>query len=90
MVRENLDDAAATLRDAADAASDDETRDRLENQAEQFADHAEADRGPDHGTLARHEHILTEIADEEGGDVAAAVEDALESIRAFRETVEGV
>ena len=90
MARENLEDAAATLREAADAASDDEARERLENQADEFADHADADRGPDHGKLARHEHILTDIADQEGGEVADRVDDALESIRAFRETVEGV
>lgn len=90
MARENLEDAAESLQTAADAAGNEETQERLENQSSKFADHATADRGPDHGTLARHEHILTDIADEEGGDVAAHVEDALESIRAFRETVEGV
>ncbi|MXV62863.1 hypothetical protein GS429_12455 [Natronorubrum sp. JWXQ-INN-674] len=89
MTRENLADAAATLQDAA-AAADDETRERLETQSNQFAALAEADRGPDHGKLARHEHILTEIADENEGEVADRVEDALESIRAFRETVDGV
>lgn len=81
MTREHLEDAAETLQNAADAATDEETRDRLQTQSSQLADHATADRGPDHGTLARHEHILTEIADEEGGDVATSVEDALESIR---------
>ena len=90
MARENLEDAAETLREAADAASDDEARERLENQASEFDAHADADRGPDHGKLARHEHILTDIADQEGGEVADRVDDALESIRAFRETVEGV
>ncbi|WP_247003652.1 DUF7553 family protein [Halosolutus gelatinilyticus] len=90
MARENLADAAESLRNAADAASDDEARDRLENQAAEFDKHAEADRGPDHGKLARHEHILTEIADDEGGETADRIETALESIRSFRSTVEGV
>lgn len=90
MARETLEDAAETLQHAADAATDEETRERLRTQSSQLADHAAADRGPDHGTLARHEHILTDIADEEGGDVGASVEDALESIRSFRETVSGV
>ncbi|QFU81961.1 DUF7553 family protein [Natronorubrum aibiense] len=90
MAREQLEDAAETLQDAADVAAEDAVRDRLETQSDQFATLAEADRGPDHGTLARHEHILTEIADDAGGDVASHVEDALESVRAFRETVEGV
>lgn len=90
MARENLQNAAESLQNAADAASDAETQERLENQSDEFANLATADQGPDHGKLARHEHILTEIADDEGGEVADTVEDALESIRAFRETVEGV
>lgn len=89
MTRENLADAAVTLRKAADAATN-ETRERLENQASTFETLAEADRGPDHGKLARHEHILTDIADDEGGAVAEHVEDALDSIRAYRSTIEGV
>ncbi|WP_440772112.1 DUF7553 family protein [Natronorubrum sp. DTA28] len=90
MTRPELENAAATLQDAAESASDDETRDRLENQARQFETLAEADRGPDHGKLARHEHVLTEIADDEGGAVANLVTEALESISAYRETVDGV
>ncbi|SEW24305.1 DUF7553 family protein [Natrinema salifodinae] len=90
MARDELENAAESLRQAADAASDDEAAERLENQAAKFDDHAAADRGPDHGQLARHEHILNDIADEEGGDVASEIGDALESISAFRETVEGV
>ena len=90
MARDELQSAADAIRAAADAAGDDETRDRLETQAEQFETLATADRGPDHGRLARHEHILGSIADEEGGAVADHVEDALAAIHSFRETLEGV
>ena len=90
MSRDELENAAESIRQAADATSDDEAQDRLQNQAATFDDYADVDRGPDHGQLARHEHILNDIADDEGGDVAANLEDALESISAFRETVEGV
>ena len=90
MARDELENAAESIERAADAASDDEAAERLQNQAAKFADYAGADRGPDHGQLARHEHILNDIADEEGGDVESNLEDALESISAFRETVEGV
>ncbi|MFC4541002.1 hypothetical protein ACFO5R_03545 [Halosolutus amylolyticus] len=89
MTREHLTDAAESLRTAAEAASDN-AADRLESQADQFETLADADRGPDHGKLARHEHVLTEIADEEGGNVADHVDTALDSVRAYRETVEGV
>lgn len=90
MVRDDLKKASETLKEASKAANDDETRDRLHEQSDQFARHATADRGPDHGRLARHESILTGIADEAGGTVAEHIEDALEHIRSYRETVEGV
>lgn len=89
MTREELTVAAEALRRAADRAAGDDASDRLEAQANQFDDLAEAERGPDHGRLARHEHILTEIANEDDG-AAAEIEAALESIRAYRQTVEGV
>ncbi|ELZ16369.1 hypothetical protein C478_03085 [Natrinema thermotolerans DSM 11552] len=90
MARDELENAADAIEAAAAAAADDEAQERLENQAAKFAEYADADRGPDHGQLARHEHILNDIADEEGGDVQSKLADALESISAFRETVEGV
>jgi hypothetical protein len=89
MTRTELTDAAESLRQAADAAQGDGTRDRLRNQSETFESFANADRGPDHGQLAHSEHILTEIAaaDDEAAD---HIEAALDSIRSYRETVEGV
>lgn len=89
MTRGELVEAAEALRRAAERAESEQGRDRLQDQADQFERLAEADRGPDHGRLARHEHILTEIADEDDG-AAADIEAALESIRAYRQTVEGV
>ncbi len=89
MTREELRNAADALRDAAEAAGNEDARERLESQSEKFETHAGADRGPDHGRLAHHEHILTEIADGEP-EAAEHIEAALESIRAYRETVEGV
>lgn len=89
MTRRELVEAADALRRAADSATTERARNRLEDQANQFERLAEADRGPDHGRLARHEHILTEVADEDDG-AAADIEAALESIRAYRQTIEGV
>ncbi|RQH00752.1 DUF7553 family protein [Natrarchaeobius oligotrophus] len=89
MSRQHLADAARSLERAAEAAEHD-AADRLRQQSEQFSTLADADRGPDHGKLARHEHVLAEVADEEGGRVADRVDDAIESIHAYRETLEGV
>jgi hypothetical protein len=89
MTREELRNAADSLRTAADAVGAADARERLESQAEKLDRHAEADRGPDHGQLAHHDHVLSEIADDEP-DAADHIEAALDSIRAYRETVEGV
>jgi hypothetical protein len=55
-----------------------------------MAELAAADRGPDHGTLARHENALHELIDATEGDVQANVEAALDSVQEYREGVEGV
>lgn len=89
MTREELQSAARHLDEASERASP-EARERLADQAAQFERHATADRGPDHGRLARHERILADVAEAEGGAVADRVESALAEIRAYRETVEGV
>ena len=89
MTREELTEAADSLRQAAEVAQKAEARERLRDQSETFDSLAEADRGPDHGQLAHREHILTEIASDEH-EAADYIETALESIRAYRETVEGV
>lgn len=92
MVIDELQDASETLETAADDCDDDDLRERLVTQADALASLAERDRGPDHGRLARHTHALQDIASDADDDdaVAAAVDDALASIRAYRETVSGV
>ena len=89
MTRNELHEAAESLQRAAEAEGDDAARERLREQSTQFESLATADRGPDHGRLARHEHILSGIAESESG-AAEHIESALESIREYRETVEGV
>ncbi|WP_267641380.1 DUF7553 family protein [Haloarchaeobius amylolyticus] len=89
MVREALQSASDLLSEAAESASE-ESRERLQTQADQFAKHAEAERGPDHGRLAKHERILADVADTEGGEVETKIDEALEKIREYRSTVEGV
>lgn len=90
MSREHLQRASRHIRTAAEAATDDAAADRLRDQAGEFETHADRDRGPDHGRLARHERILSAVAADENDAVDSAIEDALEEIRAFRATVDGV
>ncbi|QLC33372.1 hypothetical protein EFA46_003845 [Halarchaeum sp. CBA1220] len=90
MALENLQDASETLEQAAADAEDDEIRERITTQAEQLGKLAERERGPDHGRLARHMHALQDLVDDTDGDLAAQIDDALASVRAYRETVSGV
>jgi hypothetical protein len=90
MAHEHLQRASDLIESAADAAMHDDATNRLRTQAEEFAAHADGDRAPDHGRLARHERILTEIAEAEGGTVAAKIDEAIDAIRAYRQTIDGV
>jgi hypothetical protein len=92
MAREELQAASEALREAAAAAPDVDTEERLYEQSRQFADLATADRGPDHGRLARHENVLKEALDElEGeGEATEKVESALDHITEYRSDVPGV
>jgi len=89
MSGEQLRRASQHLQAAAEVA-DGDVRERLHEQSDHVARLAERDRGPDHGRLARHERTIDNIADSAGEAVATHVEDALESIHAYRETIEGV
>lgn len=91
MPREALQTASDALRRAADAVADDDVERRLYEQSGQMAELATRDRGPDHGRLARHTRTLSDLAEETEDDEAiAAIEDALDAIETYRETVEGV
>lgn len=89
MAHEQLERASEELyAAAAAAAADSKERERLERQADQFA--TLADRGTDHGRLARHENALREIKTGAGDEVGERIEAAMDAITAYRETLEGV
>ncbi|AZH24053.1 DUF7553 family protein [Haloplanus aerogenes] len=87
MAHEQLQRASDELTAAAELAAGDES-DRLERQAEQFANLAET--GADHGRLARHENALREIKAATDDDVNERIDAAMDAITAYRETIEGV
>ena len=90
MTREQLRTASDHLRQASEAATDDELVERLHDQSNQFARLATADSGPDHGRLARHLNALSEMREQGGNDVKEHIDAAEAAITAYRETVEGV
>lgn len=89
MTREQLQAASEALRRASDLTDGDAAR-RLTDQANQFATLATRESGPDHGRLARHTNALNELRDELEGEAADQVASALDSVREYRKTVEGV
>jgi hypothetical protein len=89
MTREQLQTAADHLRAASDAVGG-EAADRLTGLAERLANQATAERGPDHGTMARMQHQLDEISDEVDDETAALIDEARAAISDYRSTVDGV
>jgi hypothetical protein len=85
--------ALATASDLLASAADDSTgaaAERLSDLAAQLDTLADRDRSPDHGRLARIESGLDELQTDASDDVAATIDEALDAIHEFRETLEGV
>jgi len=86
MTRTELAAAGDSLGTAADSTDSD----RLADLADQLDRLAEADRGPDHGRLARIQTALAEIQPDVDDETAAIIQDARTAISDYRETVDGV
>ena len=90
MAREELERASDELRQASERV-DGDVRERLYDQSNQLANLATREHPPDHGRLDRHMNVLQQISmDLEDDEAKERVESARESVRAYRETVEGV
>ncbi|EMA44447.1 DUF7553 family protein [Halococcus saccharolyticus] len=89
MTRDRLRTAGELLTDAS-RDTDGDLRERIEGLAEQLDDLADADRGPDHGRIARMENALNEIESQLDGDARESVQDAHEHLSEYRSTVSGV
>lgn len=90
MSKEQLRTASEELAHVSETVNDSTVRERLAEQAAQLEQLADANRGPDHGRLARHKYAISKLRDELDEEQAEHVDHALEEIRAYRETVEGV
>lgn len=89
MNTERLRDASDVLRDVSEDVQDDEIRNRLCEQADQLRALAARDRAPDHGRLARHQHVLRELG-EQCGSISEPQEDINDVITSIREEIEGI
>ena len=90
MASEPLKQASELLRDAAAAVADPDIEERIYDQSRKLADAAAADRGPDHGQLARHQNALREIIEAAEGEASDLVAEALEQVKEYRSGVDGV
>jgi len=90
MVREQLQTAATHLTTASEAADDDAASERLTELAEQLETLSTADRGPDHGRMARIQNALSDLKADASDEVVDEIDAAKDAISAYRETVQGV
>jgi len=90
MVREKLQEAATRLETASENSGDADATDRLADLADQLDDLATAERGPDHGRMARIQNALSDLKDDVATEVVDDIDAAKDAISAYRETVEGV
>jgi hypothetical protein len=90
MTREELATASDLLESAADATGNDDASDRLGELAGQLERLSTADRGPDHGRLARIQSALNDLEGGDAADVADSIEAADDAINEYRSDLAGV
>jgi len=90
MTRDELATASDLLESAADSTDDEDAAERLSSLSDQLSDLAVAERGPDHGRLARIENALNDLQSGASDDVAETIADAHDHVTEYRSGVEGV
>lgn len=90
MTREELATASDRLESAAADTENDDASERLGELAGQLDRLSTADRGPDHGRLARIQSALNDLQSGDGADVAETIENADDAITEYRSDLEGV
>lgn len=85
-----MHDQLAAASDHVASAAERTGNDRLDDLAEQLDSLAQGDRHIDHGRLARIQAALDEVQADASDDVATTIEEGLDAIDAYRETLEGV
>jgi len=90
MAREALATAGNLLESAAEDTENDDAGERLGELAGQLERLSTADRGPDHGRLARIQSALNDLQSGDGADVAETIDEADDAINEYRSHLEGV
>jgi len=90
MAREPLATAGERLETAAASAESDAAVERLSELADQLGTLSTADRGPDHGRLARIQSALHDLKTGDAKDVLDSIESANDAINEYRSDLDGV
>ena len=90
MTRKELATASKELASAAEQTDSSDASERLADLADQLERLSTADRGPDHGRLARIQSALNELKRGDGADVTETIDEANDAINGFRSDLEGV
>lgn len=90
MTRDELASASELLESAAEDTDSSEASERLAELADQLDTLATAERGPDHGRLARIQSALNDLGSGDAEDVSGVIEDADDEINEYRSDLEGV
>ena len=90
MTRDELATASDLLEAAAENTENDRASERLTELAGQLERLSTADRGPDHGRLARIQSALNDLQSGDGADVAERIGEADDAIDEYRSDLDGV
>jgi len=90
MTRQELATASDELESAAEGTDSSDAAERLSELAGQLERLSTADRGPDHGRLARIQSALNDLSSGDGSDVAASIDAADDAINEYRSDLDGV
>lgn len=90
MSDEKLQAASDALRQAAVDVDDAALEERIYDHSRQLANLAAGERQPDQGRIGRHVDALREIRDDVDGEVLGHVDQAIDFLQSFRESLEGV
>lgn len=90
MTRELLSTASERLEAAADDTADEAASERLADLAEQLSNLSTAERGPDHGRLARIQSALHDLTSGDAADASDDIAAANDAINEYRSDLEGV
>jgi len=85
---DRLQEARRELDAAAKSADDDDVREEIRETTDAFADYVMSDTAPNHTLLDTQLNTLRQIKQRTEGDTERRVDDAIDSVAAYRKTID--